>query len=53
MSPDNAGGVRIRVHPSGHYEIRLSLAQLCGVNKAPLQLLRSVHSVCAALIRRK
>ena len=35
---------------SRHYEIRLSLTKLCGVNKAPLKLL---GSVCAALIRRR
>ena len=29
------------IHPSKHYEIRLSLSQLCGVNKAPPQLLGS------------
>ena len=29
------------VHPSRHHEICLSLSQLCGVNKAPLQLLNS------------
>ena len=40
------------VHPSRHYEVRLSLSQLCGVNKAPLQLPSS--GLCApALIRRK
>ena len=37
------GGQAYRLHPSRHCEIRLSLTQLCGVNKSPLQLLGSVQ----------
>ena len=29
------------IHPSRHYEISLSLSQVCGVNEAPLELLSS------------
>ena len=41
-----------RFHPSRHYEIRLSLTQLCDVNQSVTAATR-LGSVCAALIRRR